>query len=93
MVEVRSEQPDATGPQAADPEWFRSPTRREHWIGAGLFLGFGLFFATLFALQSGWWFRWVMLGLAVVSTVRGLRHLLGVLAATVGAPTDQRSDE
>src|SRR3954453_17368893 len=27
--------------ETADPEWFRAPTRREHAIGAGLFVGFG----------------------------------------------------
>jgi hypothetical protein len=65
--------------EAAHPEWFRPPTRREHAIGAALFVGFGVFFALLFVVLAGWWFRWVILGLSVYSTVRGLRHLLGVI--------------
>ena len=65
--------------ETADPEWFRAPTRREHAIGAGLFVGFGIAFVLLFVVLRGWWFRWVVLGLGVYSIVRGLRHLLGVI--------------
>jgi len=58
----------------ADEQWFREPTRREHLIAAGLFVGFGIFFVLLFLLQRGWWFRWCILGLGVISIVHGLRH-------------------
>jgi len=63
----------------ADPNWFRQPTRREHWIAAGLFVGFGVFFALLFVIQRGWWFRWVVIGLGVISTFHGLRHALDAI--------------
>jgi hypothetical protein len=59
-----------------DPEWFRPPSAREHRIAAGLFVGFGLFFALLFVVLSGWWFRWVILMLAVISIIHGMRHAL-----------------
>lgn len=59
---------------AADEEWFREPTRREHVIAAGLFVGFGAFFVVWFGVQSGWWFRWVILGLGLVSLYHGVRH-------------------
>jgi hypothetical protein len=62
------------GDTPASHEWFREPTPREHRIGAGLFISFGVFFLLLFFLQSGWWFRWVILVLAVFSLLRGLRH-------------------
>ena len=68
-------------PEAADPQWFRPPTRREHAIAATLFVGFGVAFVALFIVLRGWWFRWVILGLAAWSIVRGLRHLLGVIDA------------
>jgi hypothetical protein len=61
---------------AADPDWFREPTPREHRIGAALFLGFGAFFALLAWVQRGTAFKWVTLVLAVFSTLRGIRHLL-----------------
>jgi fatty acid desaturase len=61
----------------ADPDWFRQPTPREHRIAAALFIGFGIFFALLFLVQAGWWFRWIILGLGVISTVHGIRHALG----------------
>lgn len=61
-------------PEAADPEWFREPTPREHRMGAALFVAFGVFFALLFVVLGGWWFRWVILGLAVLSTLHGLWH-------------------
>ena len=63
-------------PDHADPDWFREPSPREHRIAAALFIGFGIFFALLFFVQSGWWFRWVVLGLGVISTLHGLRHAL-----------------
>lgn len=47
--------------------WFREPSPRERRIGAGLFLGFGIFFGALAWVQRGWWFAWVILGLGVVS--------------------------
>jgi len=47
--------------------WFREPSKRERRIGAGLFLGFGIFFGALAWVQRGWWFGWVILGLGVVS--------------------------
>jgi fatty acid desaturase len=60
--------------ELADPDWFREPSVREHRIAAALFVGFGLFFILLFIVQAGWWFRWVVLGLAVISIIHGLRH-------------------
>jgi fatty acid desaturase len=60
----------------ADPDWFRQPTRREHWIGAALFIGFGVFFILLFALLRGWWFRWVILMLGIWSIWSGVRHVM-----------------
>jgi hypothetical protein len=61
----------------ADPvpaEWFREPTRREHRIAAGLFIGFAGFFAMLFVVLDGWWFRWVILALGAWSLVYALGH-------------------
>jgi hypothetical protein len=46
-------------------------------MAAALFVGFGLFFVLLFLIQRGWWFRWVILVLGIVSTLRGLGHLIG----------------
>ena len=63
-------------PDHADAKWFRAPTRREHWIAAGLFTGFGLFFVAMFYLCYGWGFRWVFLGLGVWSIGTGVRHAL-----------------
>ena len=54
--------------------WFRAPTRREHCLGAGLFVGFGVFFVLLFIVLDGWGFRWTILALGVISVLRGLRH-------------------
>src|SRR5688500_15475322 len=45
MSTSRDDQP--TDPQLSDPDWFRAPSRREHWIAAGLFVGFGVFFLLL----------------------------------------------
>ena len=64
---------DDSLPQS-DANWFRAPTMREHVIAAALFVGFGIFFALLFLVLSGWWFRWVILGIAVVSMLHGLGH-------------------
>ena len=58
---------DAHADAHADPEWFREPSRREHWIAAGLFVGFGVFFVLLFFVTAGFWFRWVTLGLGFYS--------------------------
>jgi hypothetical protein len=70
---------EAVDGEAADPEWFREPTRREHWIGAALFSGFGLFFLLFFFVERGSGFRWIILGLAVISLGRGLRHAVKAL--------------
>ena len=67
--------------QLAHPEVFRGPTPREHRIAAGLFVGFAVFFVLLYVVLSGWWFRWVILGLAVWSLVYGLRHWADARAA------------
>jgi hypothetical protein len=67
---------DAPGPDSAEPTWFRAPTPRERLIAAALFVGFGAFFALLFIVQRGWWFRWVVLGLAFASVWYGVRHAL-----------------
>jgi fatty acid desaturase len=68
---------ETSSQELADPKWFREPTRRERWIAAALFVGFGVFFVMLFLIQSGWWFRWVILSLAGVSIFNGVRQLLG----------------
>lgn len=60
--------------RVGDDAWFRPPNRREHGIAAGLFMGFGLFFAAMFYLSHGWGFRWILLGLAIYSIGYGLRH-------------------
>lgn len=66
---------DADEPrELAHPEVFRGPTRREHRIAAGLFIGFAVFFGLLFVVLAGWWFRWVIAVLAVYSFLHGLRH-------------------
>ena len=67
--------PVQPGNAAGDPDWFRPPTRRERWIAAALFAGFSIFFAALFVVLSGWWFRWVILALAVGSLVYAVNHL------------------
>jgi hypothetical protein len=61
-------------PEHADPRWFRQPSRREHWIAAALFLGFGVFFVLLFFVTAGFWFRWVTLGLGFYSVLYALRQ-------------------
>ena len=60
--------------ESADPDWFREPTPREHRMAAALFVAFGGFFALLFLVLSGWWFRWVILGLGALSVLHGLWH-------------------
>jgi len=70
--------------ELAEPTWFRAPNRRERLIAAALFVGFGVFFALLFVVQQGWWFRWVVLGLAVLSVWYGARH-----AMQSGQPHDE----
>jgi len=64
----------------ADADWFREPSRRERWIGAALFGAFGLWFAALFFVLHGWWFRWVILMLGAISLIYAGRHLLGIRA-------------
>jgi hypothetical protein len=68
--------PDTTSQptEIADPRWFREPTPREHKLAAALFVAFGVFFVALFVVLSGWWFRWVILGLGVISILHGLWH-------------------
>ena len=60
--------------EVAHPDVFRGPTPREHRIAAGLFVAFGVFFVMLYVVLAGWWFRWVILGLAVWSIVVGVQH-------------------
>ena len=62
--------------ELGNEDWFREPTRREHGIAGALFVGFGLFFLTLFFVLSGWWVRWVVVGLGVISIARGAWHAL-----------------
>ena len=85
-ADVRS---DSMTTDAADPQWFRQPTPREHRIAAFLFVGFGVFFALLFVVLAGWWFRWVILGLAVISVLYGLSHArqTGFAASAVSQST------
>lgn len=71
--------PEIESPAAADEKWFREPTRREHFIASGLFLGFGVFFVIWFGMQHGWWFRWVVLGIGVYSIYHALRHAVDAL--------------
>ena len=78
-MRVMIEKQDPTSPEAAHPDWFREPTRRELKIGAGLFTGFGAFFVLMFWVEKDWGFRWVLLGLGIVSIVRGLWHLIDVI--------------
>jgi len=77
-------------PEPPEAEWFREPTRREHRIAAALFVAFGAFFGVLFVVLNGWWFRWVIVGLGVLSALHGLWH-----AAAGGqrqaAPADPKS--
>jgi len=79
MPGVWSQSDPAAGDSPVDPvadeRWFRAPSRKEHLLGAGLLLGFGAFFVMLFVVQRGWWFRWVVLSLGMISLVRGLRHM------------------
>jgi hypothetical protein len=71
---VVTEDLKAHSPEAADADWFRPPTRRERWIAAGLFLGFGAFFFAYSFVWTGSWFRWAILGLGVWSVVYALGH-------------------
>ncbi len=63
-------------------EWFRAPSRREHWIAAGLFVGFGVFFVLLSVVNRGWWFGWVILLLGVWSLAHALGHALDARRTT-----------
>jgi len=65
---------DVPEPSQTEPEWFREPTPREHWIAAWLFVGFGVFFVLLFFVTYGFWFRWVTLALGGYSVVHGFNH-------------------
>ena len=69
-----TEELDAQSPESADADWFRPPTRRERWIAAGLFLGFGAFFFAYSFVWTGSWFRWAILGLGVWSVIYALGH-------------------
>jgi len=60
--------------QLAHPEVFREPTPAEHRFAAMLFVGFALGFVLLFVVLRGWWFRWVLLGIAAYSLYDGIRH-------------------
>jgi hypothetical protein len=60
-----------------DTGWFRPPTVRERRIAGWLFLGFGVFFAVLFVLHAGWWFRWVILALSIISLARSIYDFFG----------------
>ena len=60
--------------EQSHPDWFREPNRRERAIATWLFIGFGVFFALLFFVLAGWWFRWVILSLGVISVVSGIQH-------------------
>lgn len=71
---------DAPWPDDPWPDDFRPPTLREHRIAAALFFGFALFFVILFVVMAGWWYRWVVLALAVISVLYASSHA----AATVG---------
>jgi hypothetical protein len=73
---------ESVTPELADPEAFRDPSRRERWIAAGLFVGFGLFFILLFLVTAGFWFRWVTLGLGVYSVLYGARQLVYAVRRT-----------
>ena len=66
--------PSPDVPPEADPQWFREPSRREHWMAFALFLAFGVFFVLLFYVTAGWWFRWVTLGLGFYSVLYAIRH-------------------
>ena len=65
---------NSTG-ESETPQWFREPTPRERRIAATLFLGFGCFFVMLSLVLNGWWFRWVILALAVVSVAYACSHV------------------
>ena len=71
---------------AADPDWFRPPSRRERWMAAGLFVGFGVFFVLLFVVTNGFWFRWVTLALGLYSILHGLRHARAAAAPPAPPP-------
>jgi hypothetical protein len=73
MTPMRPDPHEPT-PDQSNPEWFREPTSREHWIAAALFLGFGVFFVLLFFVTAGFWFRWVTLGLGLYSVLYALRQ-------------------
>lgn len=68
-----------------DPS-FREPTPREHKLAAALFIAFGVFFILLFVVEKGWGFRWVLLGLGIISIWRGLWHWTGAYHQ----PTEKR---
>src|SRR5205085_6992466 len=78
--DISVQEPDPI-PQHSDPDWFREPTRREHWIAAWLFVGFGIFFGLLFIVERKWWFSWVVIGLGVIFTIHGLRHATDAIGA------------
>lgn len=69
--------------------WFREPSRRERRIAAGLFVGFGIFFIGLAWVQRGWWFAWVILGLAVVSLWYAVHQAKTGFTAEASAAADE----
>ena len=73
-IEPMPEESQKPAAEGADSQWFREPTQREHRMGAWLFGGFGVFFLLLFLVERSWGFRWVILGLGVISLFRGTYH-------------------
>ncbi len=83
--------PTETRPTTDAPaDSFREPTRREHAIAAGLFVGFGLFFLALFVVSRGFWFRWVIVGLGVYSILHGAGHARDYLRGRGNEAADER---
>jgi hypothetical protein len=94
MSETPRSSSAASPPAGTAPEhWFREPTVREHRIAAGLFVAFAVFFALLFVVQAGWWFRWVLLGLAAWSLLYGLGHARDAWRGGGGSPNDASEPE
>ena len=79
----RARQDNPLEPEVADPDWFRAPSRREHWIAAALFVGFGVFFCLLSVVNRGWWFGWVILLLGVWSLAHGAGHARDARRASI----------
>jgi hypothetical protein len=58
-------------------------------MAAALFVAFGVFFLLLFVVLSGWWFRWVILALGVLSALHGLWHAAASRRVAAGIPGSQ----